>query len=975
MAASPRFTFGPYELEPRSAQLRRGKRFVPLTAKAFRLLQCLVERPAQLLTKEELLATVWPGVVVSDAALTARIHELRVALREDATQPRYIETVHRRGFRFIAPVNATRPLPGSPSPAPHFVGRGPELATLQSWSGKALDGERQVIFITGEAGIGKTALVDAFLHRQAAERQMWIGRGQCVEQYGEGEAYLPVLEALRQVAQEPAGNRVASTLRQHAPTWLVQIGELAAKSELEAQHRTVMAPTPERMLREITEAIEALSAERPLVLVCEDLQSSDRATLDLITYLAHRREWARLLVIGTYRPADLMTRDHPLRRISQDLCAHGTCQELALGLLSVDHVEEYLRGRLHTEALRAGLASHIHQRTEGNPLFMVNLVEHLVQRGVLIEAEGLWSCTASADDAGVPDSLRQMIESRLEALPPRERHVLEVASVAGTEFAVASVAAGHEDPLDAIEDACDEIARKGDFLQACGIAEWPDGTLSGQYRFRHALYQNTLYARMAEARRLRLHRAIGERKEAGYRVQAAEIAAELAAHFEEARDYRRAAQYRQQAADTALRRSAYRQAVDHLTAAAALVQKLPDSSEQLELELMLQISLGPATMTLKGYADPAVERSYRRARELCEQTGHGPQLFRVLPGLRGIRFIRAEVRAAREVAEQHLALAEAVGEPGLLTWAHYGMGETALFAGDCAAGRMHLQKGIDSYDPQRESVFYTVPIVQSPGVACLTNMAWALWLLGYPDQAVARREQGITLAEELSHPFSLAFALVEALVLHEWLEETQAVRRRAERLRGVCQDYGFPMWMATAVLFGAVALVDRRPMIDSITKLREGLGSWRATGAGIFVPYFLSLLARAYARNGQIGAGLETIAEALDRVEQTGERIWEAELYRLKGRLILDQGQASPAPGVPAKAEECFQQALAIAREQGARSLELRAAVNLARLWHQHGKTAAARQALAEICDWFTEGFDTADVKEARALLGELSSR
>jgi DNA-binding winged helix-turn-helix (wHTH) protein len=242
MTGSPRFTFGPYELEPQSAQLRRGKRFVPLTAKAFGLLQCLVERPGQLLTKEELLATVWPGVVVSDAALTARIHELRVALREDATQPRYIETVHRRGFRFIAPVNATRPPAGFPSPAPHFVGRGPELATLQSWSGKALNGERQIIFVTGEAGIGKTALVDAFLHRQAAERQMWVGRGQCVEQYGEGEAYLPVLEALRQVAQEPAGNRVASTLRQHAPTWLVQIGGLAAESELEAQHRKVMAP-------------------------------------------------------------------------------------------------------------------------------------------------------------------------------------------------------------------------------------------------------------------------------------------------------------------------------------------------------------------------------------------------------------------------------------------------------------------------------------------------------------------------------------------------------------------------------------------------------------------------------------------------------------------------------------------------------------------------------------------------------------
>jgi DNA-binding winged helix-turn-helix (wHTH) protein len=505
-------TFGPYQLDAGNAQLHRGKRLVPLTGKALEVLRCLAEQPGRLVTKEELLAAVWPGVVVSDAALTARIHELRLALREDPQQPRYIETVHRRGFRFIGTVDTTSPRRGAQPGAEHFVGRARELARLADAWGKALKGERQIVFLTGEAGIGKTTLVDAATHEVGAQGRIYVGRGQCVEQYGEGEAYLPVLEALAQFAQGPARRRVAKLLRQHAPTWLVQMPGLLAEAELPAVQRKAAGVTRERMLREITEAIEALTVQRPVVLICEDLQWSDHATLDFVTYLAHRREPARLLVIGTYRPAELRTREHPLLRTASDLLAHGRCQELRLELLGEDHVEEYLRRRLRTGTLQADLAAQIHRRTEGNPLFMVNLVEYLVQRELLSAQSGQWQYTPGVDDEAVPYKLRQMIERRIDALPPLDRQVLEVASVAGTEFAVASVAAAHEGSSEAIEAVCERIATHAELLDSGGVAEWPDGTLSGSYRFRHVLYQNALYGRMAEVRRLRLHRAIGEQR-------------------------------------------------------------------------------------------------------------------------------------------------------------------------------------------------------------------------------------------------------------------------------------------------------------------------------------------------------------------------------------------------------------------------------------------------------------------------------
>jgi DNA-binding winged helix-turn-helix (wHTH) protein len=348
--ADPAICFGPYRLDLVALRLWRGTQAVKLTGKAFAVLRHFVEHARQLVTKDALFHAVWAETVVSDATLASCIQELRQALRDNAKKPRYIETVHRRGYQWIAPLTATpqpvqsprsqvqsqnfEPAPSPQSLTPSFVGREAELAQLHQWLEKALNGERQLVFVTGEPGIGKTTVVEAFLSQVAANGNVWIGRGQCVEHYGAGEAYLPVLEALGRLCRGPEGEHLIALLHQHAPTWLVQMPALLGTVELEEIQRRTAGVTRERMLRELAEALEALTAERALILCLEDLHWSDYSTLDLLSILARRQEGARLLILGTYRPVEVLLRDHPLKGIKQELQLHGQCEELALGFLS-----------------------------------------------------------------------------------------------------------------------------------------------------------------------------------------------------------------------------------------------------------------------------------------------------------------------------------------------------------------------------------------------------------------------------------------------------------------------------------------------------------------------------------------------------------------------------------------------------------------------------------------------------------------
>jgi DNA-binding winged helix-turn-helix (wHTH) protein/tetratricopeptide (TPR) repeat protein len=591
--------FEPFRLDPVNACLWRGPQALHLTPKVFAVLSYLLRYAGRLVTKDELLRAVWPDSVVSEASLTVCIREIRKVLGDRPTAPQFIETRHRRGYRFIAKTTEVDgPPTAEPSPqggegrressplAPGgrgggeegaFVGRADELLQLHGWLEKALRGERQVVFVTGEPGIGKSALVEAFCQRLGGGPDLGIARGQCFEHYGAGEAYLPVLEALNRLCHQPAGERLVALLRRRAPTWLAQLPWLPGAAREVSPHETLGA-TPARMLREIAEAVEAWTTETALVLVLEDLHWSDYATLDLVSALARRREPARLLLLATYRPVEVIVTDHPLHALKQDLQTHRHCAELALELLAEAAVAEYLALRFPGSPLPTELARLVHERTGGNPLFMVHVSEDLVAKGVLVQQAGGWQLRGEPGGSavGVPESLRLTIEQQLARLGPAEQRLLEGAGVAGMEFSAAAVAAALGEEVEPVEEGCARLARRQQFLRAAGVSEWPDGTVAGRYRFLHWLYQDVLYQRVPAARRRSLHRRLGERAEAAHGEAAGELAAELARHFEQGGDHRRAIRYLRQAAHKACRRSAQREALHHLQRALDLGERLPE---------------------------------------------------------------------------------------------------------------------------------------------------------------------------------------------------------------------------------------------------------------------------------------------------------------------------------------------------------------------------------------------------------------
>ncbi len=907
-----------------------------------------------------------------------------------------------------------------------FVGRESELAQLHSWFKKALNGERQIVFVSGEAGIGKTSLVEAFLFgvrsyeefgvHKAKLRTLntelpstpspWIGRGQCVEHYGVGEAYLPVLEALGRLCRAVDGQEVIALLRHQAPTWLVQMPAVVSPAELEELQRRTAGVTRERMLRELAEALEVVTQERPLALVFEDLHWSDVSTLDLLSILARRQEPARLLIIGTYRPVEVLTRDHPLKGIKPELQLHGQCEELALDFLTEEDVAEYLAARFNVPSPLAGegqdggalrsrpghqpplpgplprgerepiaagsvhkLAHFIHRRTDGNPLFMVNVTNELVAREIVTNRDGQWEIqdALAGDNIGVPENLRQLIEQQLARVNPDERKILEAASVAGAEFSAAAVAAGAEQTTEAVETHCDDLVRREQFLRAQGTSEWPDGTVATSYGFVHALYQEVVYDQLSTTRRSRLHRQIGEREEQGYGDRAREIAAALAVHFEQGRDYRRAIQYLQYAGENAVRRSANVEATAHLSKGLELLKILPDTPERTRQELALQIALGTPLVATKGYAAPEVEKAYTRARELCQQIGETSQLFPVLRGLWAFYYIRAELMTACELGEQCLTLAQRTQDLALLAEAHYTLGATALYLGEVISARGHAEQGIALYDLQQHRS-HAFLYGHDPGVACLSYAALALWNLGYPDQALKRSRQAFALAQELSHPNSLAFALSFAASLHFMRGEGQLVQEYTEALITLSTEQEFPHWLALGIMQRGLVLVRQGQAKEGITQMRQGMDADRATGAELPRVGILPGLAWAYGQTRQIEEGLHVVAEAFTDMKKTGVHISEVGLYVTKGWLLLALSAENHI-----ETEACFQRAIAIARRQSAKSLELRATVSLARLWQRQGKEAEARTMLSTIYHWFTEGFDTKDLQEAKALLAELS--
>jgi DNA-binding winged helix-turn-helix (wHTH) protein/tetratricopeptide (TPR) repeat protein len=1026
--AARALAFGPYRLDGPDGLLWRRDRFVPLPPKATGVLWSLASRSGQLVTKQALLELVWPDAVVGEAVLAVNIRALREVLDDDRSQPRYIETVHRRGYRFVARVEvsvgeqapSTGPVADGAAPpalrdearasSPYAcVGRDLELARLRRAFDAARQGHRQTIFLAGEPGIGKTSLIDAFVTELRPGQGVTLGRGQCIEQYGAGEPYLPLLEVLGGLGVGPGAAEVVAGLRRYAPSWLAQLPAALPRAEREALRLHVEGFTRPRMLRELADLADALAGALPMVWVLEDLHWSDTSTVEALAIIARRRGPAPLLVIGSYRPVELILRQHPLKALKEELHGHGQCAEIVLGPLSDAAVAAYLARRAAADSAPADVTAFVQRRTQGHPLFMATLADYLVAEGMLAgPATSGRKDRLAAMASGVPEELRAFIEAQAGRLSPRERTILEAASTAGTRFRADSVAAALGSEAAEIEAVCDALVERGQFLEDCGVFEWPDGTTGSEYQFRHALYHAALYRRLASGRLARLHRAIGLQLEGVWGDRAPEIAAELALHFERGRDVERAVGYRRQAATNALQRWAYREALDHVVRGLHVIETSASGPDQRAQERELRILQGSALIATQGPASLDVARAFDRARELCEPGGDDSQLFTVLRGLWVSHCTRGQFRAARGIAEELLSLAQLHNDTALLVEAHRTMCSPSSHLGDPGTALAHAEKALALYRPTEHRAL-AWRHGQDPGVACLGSAAFALWHLGFADQALARVRQSVALARELSQAHAEAMALYALATVHQLRREAATAQVEAESVVKLSMDLGFPLYEAWGQEVHGWALVVLGKGDDGVRQIEQGLLATEAIGMEVFRSYYLARLAEAHAHLGHIADGLRVLRKALEVMERNEDRIWEAETYRLQGDLELLQAgvewpparvkarrreqtvpssgrsgtrSASRRPGArgssaateaQSRAEICFRRALDAARHQNARALELRAATSLARLWHRQGRHADARNVLGPVYAGFTEGFDTADLVEARQVAETLA--
>jgi DNA-binding winged helix-turn-helix (wHTH) protein/tetratricopeptide (TPR) repeat protein len=655
-------SFGPFRLDVVNQCLWRGETRLPLMPKPFAVLCYLVEQPGRLVGHDELLAAIWPDTFVQPEVLRRYVLEIRRALGDRAEAPQYVQTLPKRGYQFIAPVideTTTSAVESASSATTTLVGRRAELADLDRYLATALGGRRQVVFVTGEPGIGKTSLVDAFQRGGAAMTGASVARGQAMEGFGGKEAYYPLLEALGQLARGPSRTLVVDTLSTHAPTWLIQLPSIVRPEQQAALQREILGATRERMVRELCEALEVITRALPIVLILEDLHWVDHSTVDVISAIARRREPAKLFVLGTFRPADLILSESPLKGLKQDLSVHRLSYELKLERLQESDVADYIAAEFSPGDVPPGLATVIHRHSDGNPLFMTAMLDHLVQRGVLAQVHGRWAMTVPLEqaDPGAPDTLKQLLEMQLQYLSEADQQVLKCASVAGQNFTVWSVGAMLPDDASHVEQTCEALAERQLFLKSSGARELSNGASTAEYQFRHALYREVLYRRLTPALRVNYHCRLAEGLEHLRSPVEPEMAAEIALHLEEGHQYERAIRYLMLAAQNATRRYAHRQSIAVLEHARELLPNVAGERGQ-ELHLQILERMGDAYYALGEMDESAsiYESMATRAAEAGVLDAQADALMRQAHSAESIPFFRRAIELDPNFAAAYTGL-------------------------------------------------------------------------------------------------------------------------------------------------------------------------------------------------------------------------------------------------------------------------------------------------------------------------------
>jgi class 3 adenylate cyclase/predicted ATPase len=843
---------------------------------------------------------------------------------------------------------------------PALIGRDEETGLLRrAWQSTKDEGRGQVVLISGEAGIGKSVLVDGLRAEVRAEGPPRIAF-RC-SPYHTNSALYPVIEHLKRLLRWQSGDDAETRLKALEAMLGGYSQPLAEAVPLFAS--LVSLPLPEgsypplalsaqQQKHETQDALIAWMLEeaerQPLLTLWEDLHWADPSTLELIGLLIEQSPTAPLLMVLTSRPE--FVPPWPAR-------SHMT--PITLNRLERAHSEALVARLAGDKPLPAEVVEHIVIKTDGVPLYVEELTKTILVSNILRETGERFELTGPLSSLAIPATLQESLMARLDRLP-QVREVAQLGSVLGREFAYEMLSG---------------LSTVGEVTLQEGLGQLVEAELLYQrgrpprarYTFKHALVQDAAYQSLLRRNRQQYHQQVAELLERKF-PDVVEAQPELLAHhYSEASATERAVAYWLKAGQRAARQSAHPEAIAHLRQGLAMLSDLADTPERAKQELAFQSTLGPVVMATQGYGSSEAARIYHRARELCQLVGDTEDIYPVLFGVYLLDLVRAKYQESIDVANELLEQAQHAEDAGARSAGHMALGVSLVQAGQPSLACQHFEQSLVMYDPDQHlplAFRYGLEI----GATANAYWAWSLWLRGYPDQALERSRQTLALLERVKHPYTESRGLYWNAVLHAFRREWPIVDERAAGAMRSAGEHGFALVLAAGQIVQGAAGAARGQGKVGLQLIQGGLEAYQASGAVFQRSYHLALLAEVLGAEGLQAEGLEALQEAAGLVETSGERFYEAEILRLKGELLL-----AASPLAATEAEACYRQALEVARRQEAISLELRAATSLARLWRDQGKPDAARELLASVYDWFTEGFDTADLKDAGALLHELA--
>jgi predicted ATPase len=883
-----------------------------------------------------------------------------------------------------------------------FVGRDREIEALGHAADQAKAGHGQLVAAMAEAGAGKSRLYFEF---KAKNQSGWMVLETFSISHGKASAYLPVIDLLRNYfgissddderkRREKVTGRVVAldrSLEETLPYLFSLLGIVDGVDPLAQMDARIKKS---RTLEAIKRIVLRESLSQPLIVIFEDLHWIDEQTQEFLNLLADSIATAKILLLVNYRPeySHQWTSKTYYTQLRLDPLGDESAHQMLSALLGdsstprPDH-DEGQRGdqpRASEDDLIA-LKRLIIERTEGNPFFVEEIVQALFEEGVLLR-NGSVKVARSMNAVKVPTTVQGVLAARIDRLPADEKELLQTLSVIGREFPLSLIRAVTQNPhprgtapaqhgagaaplalsRNAAGEGSAELERILADLQLAEFIYEQPAVGDTEYLFKHALTQEVAYNSLLIERRKLLHERIGNALESIFANQLDDHLDELAHHYDRSANTRQAVKYLQFGGEKAVQRSANIQAIEYLTKSLVSLRTLPNDLERDRRELAMQIAIGPPMIAVKGYAASEVQTAYERSQELCNQLGERSQAFPIQFALSIFHLVRGQHQEAHEIAERLLETAEKSQDPSLLVVACSAAGVSSFWMGELPLARTHLERAADLYDRQRDRPL-AAKYGTDMGVVSFSYLGWTLWYLGYPDQAVKAAQSTLSIATELPHSNSLGMGLSHTSLLYLHIRDEPQTQRLAEAAINLSSEGEFAQWMAEGTIFRGWALAQQGREAEGIRELQSGLAAWQLTGGGNLLPQSLGWLAEALGRTGKIDEGLGLAETALEIVSKSGERVHEAEVCRLKGELLIRRDSLNTS-----EAQGCFERAIEIAREQSAKSLELRATLTLARLIASQDRRDEARTILADIYNWFTEGFDTPDLIDAKSLLDEL---